>query len=383
MNRSGYKRRHVGRIMLLAVCLLLVVTGCAQVESPDIAPVSDGMDGSATHSPKGALPDGWHVYLPDMEFSTVAVVEGIPVAGGLRGLFRYASATDSWTELEPEGPPLRLIKSIAADAEGNVWIGHENGLTCLPAGTLSLPDVMRTARHLPELDGKRLKAVNSILAASDGTVYAGTFDGALRISRQDASTWIKTGELGEATLLGTRDGLMHPMVNVLFEDSRSTLWFGAYIARGGGVSCVRGDVVQQFNHENGLPDDYVTTIAEDGEGAVWIGTGVYTSGGAARFVYEDGAYRASGMRVRADGLAGEKVRYIHLDAGGRLWFCSEYDGIAVFDASGTRVALITEDTGLPDNEVKQMAREPDGSVWFACRRGLLRMDASAMSAIGK
>ena len=382
LRRGGRKSRLLLRTILMAAVTFLVVAGCTPAAIPGGTPVSGEDTGSGNPSFRGELPEGWDVYLPEMEFSTVAVVDGVVLAGGLHGLYRYVPATDSWSAMDPKGKPLRLIKSIKGDAEGNVWMGHEDGLTCLPAGSLELPDSMEAALHIQEIDGKRMKAVHSVLVASDGTVYAGTYNGAVMLKPKTVTNWISSGELNGAAVLGTEDGLTHSMVNVLFEDSRNALWFGAYIARGGGVSCLKGETVQQFNHSNGLPDDYVTTIAEDTEGAIWVGTGVYTSGGAARFVYENGAYRAAGMRLLADGLAGEKVRYIHLDALGRLWFCSEYDGIAVFDAAGTRVALLTEEMGLPDNEVKQMVQEMDGSVWFACRRGLLRIRAEAMEKIG-
>jgi ligand-binding sensor domain-containing protein len=44
--------------------------------------------------------------------------------------------------------------------------------------------------------------------------------------------------------------------------------------------------------------------------------------------------------------------------------------------------LLTEADGLPDNEVKQVARAPDASLWLACRRGLLRISREAALRVG-
>lgn len=328
-----------------------------------------------------ALPEGWRVYMPDLEFSTVARVGEQLFAGGLNGLYRYVAATDTWESLEAEGVPFRLVKAIAQDKAGNVWIGHDQGLTCLPAEALGETVQMTARQSLQEVNGQRVKSVNTILVASDGTVYAGTYDGAVSLPPDAVSLWLAHGQMDDITLLGTADGLINPMVNVIYEDSRGFLWFGAYIARNGGVACLRDGEVQHFNHANGLADDYVTTITADTAGDVWVGSGVYTSGGAARFVFEDGRYRAAGLRMLSDGLAGDKVRYIHADQAGRLWFCSEYDGVAVFSAAGARLALLTEAEGLPDNEVKRIIVSSDDSLWFACRRGLLRLSDEAVARI--
>lgn len=76
-------------------------------------------------------------------------------------------------------------------------------------------------------------------------------------------------------------------------------------------------------------------------------------------------------------VAGEKVRSIHIDRKGNRWFCSEYDGVAVFGKDGQRIRLLTKQDGLPDNEMKQMAEDKEGNLWFACRRGVLCINAQA------
>jgi ligand-binding sensor domain-containing protein len=96
---------------------------------------------------------------------------------------------------------------------------------------------------------------------------------------------------------------------------------------------------------------------------------------------KNGEYVPDGLLTRDKGLAGEKVRYIHIDRQGSLWFCSEYDGVAVFGRDMQRIRLLMKQDGLPDNEVKQIAEDDNGNMWFACRRGVLRMDAKAAGKV--
>ena len=329
-----------------------------------------------------AVPDGWQVYMPDLEFSTVTAVGDLLLAGGLHGLYLYDPAANQWLPLEMEDGAFHLVKAIAGDREGNVWIGHDGGLTCLPAAAIVTGPDATQCRLLADVAGKPVSSVNTLCVALDGTVYAGTYQGAVSLSPESVAVWLETGSTESVAWLGTDEGLINNMVNVVFQDSRGYLWFGAYIARGGGVACLRDGTVQHFNHDTGLVDDYVTTIAEDADGAIWVGSGVYTTGGAARFVLEAGGYRPAGQRLLSDGLAGDKVRHIFPDETDRLWFCSEYDGIAVFGRNGKREALLTEADGLPDNEVKQVIQASDGSLWLACRRGLLRISREAAARVG-
>ena len=390
--RTQWRRVRTGCVMhirLHVVCLLLSVwtllaAGCVPVADPAAATdVSDGIVAA-----EGILPAGWQVFEPELEFSSIAVAGNMVLAGGTEGLYRQVAGEGAWQPVGSRPGSFGLVKALLADGRGNLWIGHAMGLSCLP-GFLTDADADRvgpetavgdTGRTLLDLDGRKVGAVAALLLARDGSLYAGTQSGALVLSEAETARFAG-GETEIGRWLTPEDGFVLPMVNAMFQDRRGTLWFGSYIARGGGLLCIGPDFTAFFNHDTGLADDYVTTIAEDAAGAVWVGSGVYTSGGAARFVRRDGAYRAEGLLGPDDGLAGAKVRHIHVDGAGNRWICSEYDGIAVLSPQGRRIRRLTTADGLPDNEVKQMAAEGGGGLWFACRRGMLHLDAAAVSRI--
>ncbi len=73
------------------------------------------------------------------------------------------------------------------------------------------------------------------------------------------------------------------------------------------------------------------------------------------------------------GLPGESTRSVFLDTRGRIWFGSEYDGIAVRDDSTWKI--LTEKEGLAGNEVKTMVQDNEGVYWLGTNGGLSRISS--------
>lgn len=387
-NRTG--NMSMRWIRLCALCLMLTA-GCCLAAGCGLSALGDASagDGAGLSTPAPVLPAGWRVYLPDREFSSITVAKAHVLAGGMEGIVRYDPERDDWQPVQPQEGSFRLVKAMHADDRGNLWIGCQTGLACLPdfvgtsAGGLPESDTLAPVAcvRVETLAGRKIEAVSCLLEARDGTLYVGSQAGALALPEEGAMQ-LAGGVLPQTgRWLAREDGMPLPMVNAMLQDRRGTLWFGSYIARNGGVACVGEGFTQFFDHDSGLADDYVTTIAEDADGSVWVGTGVYTSGGAARFVWRENAYFPDALLGTSDGLAGAKVRFIHVDAGGVRWICSEYDGIAVLSPDGRRLRLLTTADGMPDNEAKQIAADAEGGLWIACRRGVLHLDAAAVKRI--
>jgi ligand-binding sensor domain-containing protein len=75
--------------------------------------------------------------------------------------------------------------------------------------------------------------------------------------------------------------------------------------------------------------------------------------------------------TRQDGLAGEVLRSVFQDEGGRMWLGSEYDGLAVQSGAGWHI--VTPRSGLAGWEVKTMLQDPDGTYWLGTENGLSRI----------
>jgi ligand-binding sensor domain-containing protein len=125
---------------------------------------------------------------------------------------------------------------------------------------------------------------------------------------------------------------------------------------------------RSFSASDGLVHPSITSVTETRDGTIWVGSGFANTGGANRLTDQN---RFAGMS-RKDGLAGDKVRQIYEDRLGRLWFCSEYDGVAIF-AGGVRQRILTTSDGLAGDEVKKIIEDSDGAFWLATDHGLNKL----------
>jgi hypothetical protein len=140
----------------------------------------------------------------------------------------------------------------------------------------------------------------------------------------------------------TDDGLLDNMTNRLLEDNDDNIWFGSYVAKGGGIGYIKdGQVSQSFQIKDGLVHNAITSLALVNQSQILVGGGVYTTGGANVLAFDSIEWTISDVILKKDGLAGEKVRHIYIDSECNRWFCSEYDGIAVFNDDYTPISLIT------------------------------------------
>lgn len=174
------------------------------------------------------------------------------------------------------------VYGIAVDAKDRVWFGTEGGVTLwdgkrwtswthqdglgapnvenLPAsantglGTRSRHDLTvataTSATYNPNY-------VFTMLAAADGSVWAGTWGGG--VSRFDGRRW---------TSLTTKDGLAGNIVYSSVQDREGVIWFGT----SNGVSRWDGKAFRNVGVAEGLPDRNVYALAVSPDGEIWAGT---------------------------------------------------------------------------------------------------------------
>lgn len=278
------------------------------------------------------------------------------VAGGRDGVFFIDPASNTMIGSLPVTPPPAFTQALLVDPSGTLWVGHDSGIMTWDNSSVH---VITTRDGLPE--GRVL----SLLTDPGGSIFAGSTHGLVR----------RTG--GGWSVTSTAEGLINPVVNVLFRDNTGALWTGSYDAPRGGVSILDEGRWAHFSIESGLPHPNICAICEADNGSVWVGTGLFNRGGAAEFVRREGAWTINRTLHRDDGLAGEKVRSCYFDSSGRLWFGSEYDGVAWLDAGGWH-RLTTQD-GLSHDEVKVILEGPDGSIWLGTRDGVTRIRPAALA----
>ncbi len=337
----------------------------------------------------GAVADSTHLYL-----------------GADNGLLVYNYRKDEYVEMGTDFP--RDIRALARH-DGRWWLGTLDGLYAYDPASGQLSDVSDRLPH---------RAVYALLAASDGCLYVGTYDGCCRLRTDGGTTY-------EPVPLPMWEGKNNRFVNALLEDpGRDCLWIGMeggllqYAHRTGGkavaVEGFRGNSVKSlaldnddqllagtdnglYVHDggNGLPghivhdsrnpqslsSNIVWTILKDSDGNIWLGTdyGISLS-----------RHRTPLLQVPIASITGtgEGNRFYAMlrDHEGYYWFGGT-NGLIRFQCPGSKAreeSVRSEwykmgDTRHPlsHNRVRQLYEDRDGILWVATDGGVNRYDAQA------
>jgi ligand-binding sensor domain-containing protein len=174
------------------------------------------------------------------------------------------------------------VYGLAMDKSGRIWFGTEGGVSMydgkrwrswthkdglgaenpaqLPAsantglGTRSRHDL---ATQVEGMASYNPNYVFSMLAAQDGSIWAGTWGGG--VSRYDGNRWAN---------LTTADGLAGNIVYAIAQDAQGVFWFGT----DKGVSRYDGKSWKSLGKQDGLFDQNVYSLAVGPNGDIWAGT---------------------------------------------------------------------------------------------------------------
>jgi len=125
-------------------------------------------------------------------------------------------------------------------------------------------------------------------------------------------------------------------------------------------------VFAQLNQDQGLPNQIVTSIAEDSDGFMWFGT----VGGLARW---DGYRFRTFLPDPKDpgALPSNLIHTLYTDSRGRLWIGTSSDGLALYDPARDRfIKTPAGPKGLSNPRVFAIADDGNGGVWVGTEDGL-------------
>ena len=322
------------------------------------------------------------------------------------GLVRLKTKT-FWLYDKSSGLSDDFSHSVAADASGSIWLANRDGGVARIRDGVVDPVSKRAAW--------RAFSAKSVFPAPDGSVWIATGIGVYRsrannpdaVDRIHPLAYARTVRVtfvarngdywfaldpdkvvrwrdGEITTFGAAEGFDGREIRVIAEDSAGTIWLGA----------AEGRLFR--SRENGfervpLPprDDYglLQAIWFEPDGTLLIGT---TRKGVLILPPTD-----SGKPVRLlstkQGLPNGDVTNILRDDAGRYWFAARGGIFSVRDvqirdfASGkvdrVHAVLLGKDHGLPQLSVlgrtqPSACKAVDGTLWFATRKGVVRVDPS-------
>lgn len=227
-----------------------------------------------TYFPMHGLADYWVYSFAEQSSGTIWI-------GTWAGLNAYDKKSGKFTtylqELVNE-----WVYGLDVDSKDQVWIGTEGGINMFDGKTWSVwthKDGLgadntenlplstntglgtRTRHDLTVMEmGQNTYNPNyvfSLVAAADGTIWAGTWGGG--VSHFDGKTW---------TNYTIKEGLAGNIVYSVEQDASGALWFGT----NGGLSRYDGEHWHKFTRKDGLLDDSVYAIATAANNDVWVGS---------------------------------------------------------------------------------------------------------------
>ncbi len=266
-----------------------------------------------------------------------------------RGLFLLAPTGEVAQFSRSNGLADDWVRSLYADAGGNLWVGTANGgLNMLQRKTIS---------EIAPPDGWQGRQVLSVCASRNGSLWVGTEGAGLYHFRD-----------GNWEHFGPGDGISNPYVWSVLEDSSGQLWVGTW---NGGLLIKRDDRFELLSVLRGLPGP-MTALYQDETGKRWVGSG----SGLASF--DQNQFTKIGKE--ADQTAGE-VRAITRDSEGRIWFGMSGGGLGCI-MNGT-VKQFRKQDGLSSDLVQCLRAEPDGTLWVGTYGGgLTRRRQERFATVG-
>jgi diguanylate cyclase (GGDEF)-like protein len=178
------------------------------------------------------------------------------------------------------------------------------------------------------------------------------------------------------TRLTAEDGLSQGAVMAMLEDSEGFLWLGTE----DGLDRYDGYDVHRYVHDHmrssSLPDNWVSTLAQDRMGTLWIGTN--GGGVVARNPNTGALVRLVAMSGESAVAANEHVRLLFIDRDGRLYVATRDHGLVLVDlahgASRRFRSNAADSTTLSSDSVFAIAQDARGYIWLGTQTGLDRLD---------
>jgi signal transduction histidine kinase/ligand-binding sensor domain-containing protein len=205
------------------------------------------------------------------------------------------------------------IKVILVDHQGQVWVGRQNGLTCVSNGVVT---------GFGARNGFDRKDIRALAEDRQGNIWIGTADSGL----------YKFAD-GKFTSYPVNDKLGNQAIWSLLPDADGTLWVGTFR---GGLLRFKDGKFTRYTVQNGVPSDIICQILDDGLGKLWIGShqGIF-------YLPKDSL----------EDFDARKIQTLPCIAYGL------YDGLPTLECSG--------------NYQPSCWRGHDGTLWFATVKGLV------------
>jgi len=267
--------------------------------------------------------------------------------GGKNQVTRYDGERSSTLDSR-DGLAGGMILTMLEDRDGDLWFGS------LPGGISRFDG--KTFTTFTAESGLANDQVYDLVEDEEGYLWASTRSG---LSRYEGTHW---------TTFTASDGLPNPYVFTVLQDRTGTMWFGT----AGGLVRYDGEELETFTAQDGMAEDQANWVVEDLDGNLWIKGFIGPQG--TRF---DGQIFTS--FTLGDSLDIGLQRTPAVDGKGHVWFPTRCCGVVRYD--GHDFSILTEDDGLPSDQVESVAVDQSGNVLLLTPEGISRHNGETITPV--
>lgn len=282
------------------------------------------------------------------------------------GLAVYSRETDTFTPLSftipNENIRTKVIRKFLEDNNGNMWIATDDeGLICYNLTTKEYKFYLHDDDHSNSIPSN---TVHDLFLDKDETLWIATFGGLSHLNTKTGSFTNHKFNIFNPYSIGSN------LLRVLFEDSFGVFWVGTY---DNGLSKTtlnnkKFDVFASYpgNNLDFGSSSFITAIHQDKKGFIWLGS---YGQGLAKYNMEQNSYEYFKANPNSSQtLPNNYITSIAEDSNGNIWV-STHDGVGKYSYRSntfTQFAGKSQKGGtLPDKRVRSIYVDKNGEIWTA------------------
>lgn len=277
------------------------------------------------------------------------------------GVCQYKESANHFRSVE-----LGEVNTACVDRYNNYWVGtNDQGIKVYNPRTEEVLQHFTTANS-----GLSSNVMVGSVAASDGTIWFGSYNGGLVHCVPQAPA-----DRGTAVIHNTRvdenrpDGLINNNPWDLTEDRWHRIWFGTL---GSGVQMYdprTGKFTTWSPNNSKIPNGWMTNVSWTRRGWLLVGHDDYYS-----IIHPKTGHLINGIIPEDPALASssKKSAYIIEDSRGLLWQGTT-SGVYIYNLKTKRVQLLDMNSGLYGSSVCSILEDPEHNMWVVTEHGISRV----------
>lgn len=251
--------------------------------------------------------------------------------------------------------PAETIRAVTKDNKGKIWLGYyTRGLYYNEGNGIFGKFKIAQADSNPDWD-----RIRTLFTSSDGTVWAGTYKGILRINSNSYTSYENSGI----------DGLSISRCYSMFEDSGKQIWMGCW----GGVAKFNmlSNKFEKFKGQELLNKYHIRCVRKSNQDLI-LAT---ENNGVIVFNLNTGTLKKITSK---EGILGNSIYTVFVDKQSDNYWIASLGGVSVYNMKKGLIKNISEADGLPSHMVYGLINN-ENKIWISTTKGIASIDKKDFS----